>query len=515
MDEKRRTLYAEGYGLFKNEDYSAVIDLLPPWKDLTLEANKSKEKASQQIKREVNYLRQLCQRMQIYTDEEKVETDLEPAKQIEEQVSSLLSVKVTATPGYRTFSAEDDPKMLTEEARILAQQHKQIMKTIDEQINAELKVLKSHFAGQNVTVDQTAMNVSSAYVTLCLTELMQSGIEPSVVTLSDGRKLGYKMYGAPLDDVTDSADRWNHGLRHIFLFHGTPGSRHFFLPSWEKLSIEFGVRFHVLERPGFGLSSRHPTRTMRSFSKDVLEYADLQHIQQFCIIGYSAGAPYAAIASQVIPATRLLAVHCCAAIYPCQGASKKMTLFNKLAWNVILKHVGMTKFFVQLDNSSGLKTPAKTCSSIFLSKGTSPLDALLMLDNPVIALSFALSLVDQHLIRGHLEKAGTVARPKKSWYASGSTGEAEDYYLFRNEKFWDFTSLEKKSEQASGEGKTAVAEANIKVFISSGSEDKGSTAQMGRELAKAIPNADFKLFEEKGHLYIFAHFREIVEQLLQ
>lgn len=132
-------------------------------------------------------------------------------------------------------------------------------------------------------------------------------------------------------------------MQHVFFFHGTPGSRHFFLPEWETRP---NVRFHVLERPGirssnvtydcdigFGLSTVHHGRTISSFVADVLEYADEKQIERFCVLGYSAGSPYAAACVARIASSRLTGCAIVSGVFDGPGVAKRLVEFDwSLKW---------------------------------------------------------------------------------------------------------------------------------------------------------------------------------------
>jgi pimeloyl-ACP methyl ester carboxylesterase len=100
------------------------------------------------------------------------------------------------------------------------------------------------------------------------------------VTLRDGRILGYAEYGVP------------DGLP-VFGFHGTPGSRLMFRIAHEA-AVKASIRLIAPERPGFGISSRHPGRDLRSYADDIAELASLIGIDRFAVAGVSGGGPYAA-----------------------------------------------------------------------------------------------------------------------------------------------------------------------------------------------------------------------------
>lgn len=103
-------------------------------------------------------------------------------------------------------------------------------------------------------------------------------ITDRIITLSDGRQIGFCEYGDP--------DGYP-----LFMFHGVPGSR-YQRPS-EGVTRSRGIRLFVLERPGFGLSGRKKERTLLSWADDVSAFADCLKIERFGVLGLSAGGPYA------------------------------------------------------------------------------------------------------------------------------------------------------------------------------------------------------------------------------
>lgn len=101
----------------------------------------------------------------------------------------------------------------------------------------------------------------------------------NVVTVSDGRKLGYSEYGDP-------------NGRPVFFFHGQPGNRLFRFPD-ESLNRTLGVRLISVDRPGYGLSDFQSERKLMDWPQDIIELADALDIDRFGILGFSAGGPYA------------------------------------------------------------------------------------------------------------------------------------------------------------------------------------------------------------------------------
>ena len=100
-----------------------------------------------------------------------------------------------------------------------------------------------------------------------------------VLRLADRRLLGYTEYGDPEGEP-------------VLYFHGWPGSR-LEAAAWDAPAKAAQVRLVALERPGYGLSDFHPGHTIAGWTDDVAEAATLLGIEQFSVVGYSGGGPYA------------------------------------------------------------------------------------------------------------------------------------------------------------------------------------------------------------------------------
>jgi pimeloyl-ACP methyl ester carboxylesterase len=107
-----------------------------------------------------------------------------------------------------------------------------------------------------------------------------------MVTLPDGRGLGYASYGDP------------EGIP-CFAFHGIPGSR-FEGSLFHEAALSAGVRLLEIDRPGMGLSSPAPGRTVASIAADVAALADALGIETFAVFGWSGGGPYALACSALL-----------------------------------------------------------------------------------------------------------------------------------------------------------------------------------------------------------------------
>jgi pimeloyl-ACP methyl ester carboxylesterase len=102
----------------------------------------------------------------------------------------------------------------------------------------------------------------------------------AAVELRDGRRLTYSAAGPA------------RGYPIVYL-HGAIGSPRWRTPTLDAVIDALGIRFVVVNRPGFGGSDTHPGRTVASHATDVRQLADALGWGRFSILGVSAGAPYA------------------------------------------------------------------------------------------------------------------------------------------------------------------------------------------------------------------------------
>ena len=117
------------------------------------------------------------------------------------------------------------------------------------------------------------------------------------ITMNDGRTVGFADFGSPAHTA-------------LVWCHGGPGSR--LEPSFvADAAARAGLRLIGIDRPGYGLSTPQPGRTIGGWVRDALAVLDHLGIEQFLALGASTGGAYAlALASQ---SPRVIgAVACCA-----------------------------------------------------------------------------------------------------------------------------------------------------------------------------------------------------------
>ena len=107
---------------------------------------------------------------------------------------------------------------------------------------------------------------------------MEKNFLSQVVTLKDGRKLGFAECGDPEGPI-------------ILEFHGFSDSRMEILLT-KIIAPHLKVRYIVMDRPGIGISDPKPNRTLLDWADDVKEFLDILKIPKVILVGFSLGAAY-------------------------------------------------------------------------------------------------------------------------------------------------------------------------------------------------------------------------------
>ena len=116
--------------------------------------------------------------------------------------------------------------------------------------------------------------------------------------MPDGRTVGFATYGP--EDGTP-----------VLWCHGGPGSRlepAGFVPFLDQL----GLRVIGIDRPGYGVSSLRPGRSIADWLPDGLAVADALGVQRFLAVGVSTGGAYALALAATAPERVRAVVACCA-----------------------------------------------------------------------------------------------------------------------------------------------------------------------------------------------------------
>jgi pimeloyl-ACP methyl ester carboxylesterase len=122
-------------------------------------------------------------------------------------------------------------------------------------------------------------------------------VQDQTIRLVSGRTVGFADYGIP--DATA-----------VLWCHGGPGSR--LEPAYlRREATEAGLRIIGIDRPGYGLSTPQPGRTIAGWVPEALAVADYLGIRQFAAVGISTGGAYALALAALAPERALGVVACC------------------------------------------------------------------------------------------------------------------------------------------------------------------------------------------------------------
>lgn len=88
-----------------------------------------------------------------------------------------------------------------------------------------------------------------------------------------------------------------------------------------RAAIGARIRLIAPERPGFGLSTRHPGRNLASYALDMAEFANALGIERFAVAGISGGGPYAAACAAFL-GERITALTLVSPVGPFAGTEK-------------------------------------------------------------------------------------------------------------------------------------------------------------------------------------------------
>jgi pimeloyl-ACP methyl ester carboxylesterase len=278
----------------------------------------------------------------------------------------------------------------------------------------------------------------------------------SVLTLRDGRRLGYVEYGDPQG-------------KPLFFFHGMPGSRlegELADPAAKKL----GVRVIATDRPGYGLSDFQPRRTFLDWPADVVALADGLGIGRFAVAGVSGGGPYVAACAFCIP-ERLTAAGIIAGVSPFDvpDATVGMSGQNRFLFGLARRMPWLARPPMALMGFAARHIPDRMMSTMMRS-----------LPEPDQA-----ALADPQML-------AIFRKDSVEAFRQGARGAAWELVMYARP--WGFR----------------LEEIAIEVYLWQGELDKNVPPSMGRYQAHAIPNCRATFYPGEGHISLVVnHLEEI------
>jgi pimeloyl-ACP methyl ester carboxylesterase len=279
------------------------------------------------------------------------------------------------------------------------------------------------------------------------------------IKLKDGRSLGYAEFGNPTGYP-------------IFLFNGSVSR--LFYPLDDTVAISANARIVTVERPGIGLSTFKPNRTILDWPADLEELADALGLDRFAIAGASAGGPYAAACAFKLPdRVTALALVSSLAPFDVPEISKGMTPLYRLL-PAIAKYGRWLLIFAQWLT---LRFPESAWKQIY--SRLPDCDKAILRAHPELNMKEALlkdvAEINRNSVKGAVWDSILLTRP------------------------WGFSP-------------TAIT---VKTFLWQGKQDLNVPLKMGQFLAKSIPNCTAQFMPNEGHLMYMNHWQEILLALCE
>lgn len=287
-----------------------------------------------------------------------------------------------------------------------------------------------------------------------------AGVREGTLTLPDGRVLAFVEGGDPL------------GYPVIGL-HGTPGCRYSRMPD-DSLYAEAGVRYITTDRAGYGLSTRHPGRSVADEAHDVRAVADHLGLERFAVVGGSGGGPHALA---------------CAALL--QGRVERVACQSSLA---PLGRNGLTRkeWLTGMDPEIAAELEWAEAGEEVLTREMQRAQALMedrVNADPGTLLGEQASGTDVHFLR-RPEVVATFRRVIAEQARAGVWGSVDDTLAFAST--WGFE----------------LAAIDIPILLTYGTEDSSCPVVHGRFLAGALRSA--QVFEVEGEGHFARHPRDEV-----
>ncbi len=251
----------------------------------------------------------------------------------------------------------------------------------------------------------------------------------------------------------------------MLIFHaGTPGCR--LMPEpWLEEAHRRGLRHVTYSRPGYEGSDRMPGRTAADCAEDVLALVDALGVERFYNVGGSGGGPHALACGALIP-DRILATVAISSVGPTFGMGP--------AWEV-----GMCR--ENLDELRALRA-GDAALEAHIAREVEKIRAGEDADEGLFGESQCAA--DRAVMVG--EMAEFQAAAGKRAVADGIWGWFDD-----EKALWD------------ADWCFPLEDVRGPVALWHGAEDRAVPAAHGRWLASQVPDAEFHLLPDLGHVSLF------------
>jgi pimeloyl-ACP methyl ester carboxylesterase len=281
------------------------------------------------------------------------------------------------------------------------------------------------------------------------------------LTLKDGRTLSFAECGDP----TGTA---------VFHFHAS-GSSRLERPAEASILADLGIRFITADRPGHGLSDPQPERTLLDWPDDVVRLADHLGIDQFHVMGWSAGgAPALACAFKLPERVRAAALVSSVSPPDCPGQYGGLPFANR-TWKFGARRMpALVRLMRRAAYPVIMGDPEEAGKSMSMSF---PLEDRKLLEDP--------------------EDLKRFVQDVQEGYRQGWEGPAQDDIV--NAQPWGFR----------------LEELALRVDIWQGDMDQNIPPHQAHCLHARLPNSHLTTWEGEAHLALMVHWRDVLAALVE
>lgn len=290
---------------------------------------------------------------------------------------------------------------------------------------------------------------------------------PSVPRFVDvnGRRVAYETWGDP------------DGLPIVDL-HGTPGGRLIRYPDNDRLA-ETGAMVITYDRAGYGLSDRHPGRSVVDCVGDVTAIVDDLGIDRFTVMGASGGGPHCLAVAARLP-ERVIRCRCIVGVAPYDTEG--------LNWLDGMDPENIKEFGWALEGEARLRTELEREAATMIERAES--------DPARLLGEFELSDADRAALENPIIQR-VIRESTPEMFVNGVWGWVDDDLAFL--KPWGFE----------------ISEIEVPTEVWYGETDVLVPAAHGRWLAANVPGAEVVIQHDEGHMgnpdEILNRIRRLVE----
>lgn len=288
-------------------------------------------------------------------------------------------------------------------------------------------------------------------------------------TLTDGRTLGYHLYGDP-DGIP------------VFYIHGVADSGVTLEGKEDHLAKEEGIRWIAPDRPGIGKSTFQAGRSILSYTDDIRQLVQHLSLKHYCLFGVSGGSAYTLACAKALPHEQLRGVGVCAGVAPWEVGRRGQSL-------KILSQMYMMKYWPMrlLQSTHDIYVPLARDPSPAPMRNRFREDQLPYVDA---------ATADAYMETDPMQSAVRVFR---QYYAQGVDAHIDDMRVLTRP--WGF-----RIEDVGYEG--------IKLWY--GGADVNTPPRMGLHLARHLPRSIYKEYAGETHATLLGgeYLRGILRELV-